>query len=354
MVKGKCASTNDTCIHTHATWIYSVWLQLLSRDQQTSAVVKLHLDQFSVEESHGGTQPEILWHETSTAWINITDVYYFMQSSDTATMTRLIWSSEKVNGYRHLFLVEKAVDQQEARVTQLTDGEWCCVNRPLYVDEARSLVYFSAKMHTPLETHFYVTPYSHQQQHQPTLLTKLGFSHTVTMDSPDYFIDCFSTIHDPQVTVVQKLSHSKANAAALDGISLLIPVSLKSSCETPPSPPSSTTNFMGDYRCENRRHSTDQLARDLELTRNRKMSKYSDSVEPNGEIFSFATSDGNCFATCPLKTTKLTTSYYQVRSSMDVCINPTAMSQGKAIPHCCTFMVGLLRSWLSMSLSFLV
>ncbi|KAK4514934.1 Myblike DNAbinding domain-containing protein [Mucor velutinosus] len=285
----------------------SVWLQLLSRDQQTSAVVKLHLDQFSIEEEnrtgHNGIQTEILWHETSTAWININDVYYFMQSSDTATVTKLIWSSEKVNGYRHLFLVEKSVDQQEAQVTQLTEGEWCCVNRPLYVDEARSLVYFSAKMHTPLESHFYVTSYSHHQHRpcQPTLLTKLGFSHTITMDSPDYFVDCFSTLHDPQVTVVQKLSHTKANPVVLDSISLLIPVSLRSDCETPPSPPSSTTNLIEGNNYEICRYSTDPLIRDLEHTRESNMSKYNDSVEPNGEIFSFTTSDGEKLYGCLYK-----------------------------------------------------
>ncbi|KAL7315947.1 hypothetical protein PS15m_005106 [Mucor circinelloides] len=280
----------------------SVWMQLLSRDQQTSAVIKLHLDQFSVEEKdlgHDSIQTEILWHETSTAWINITDVYYFMQSSDTATITRLIWSSEKVNGYRHLFLVEKYVDEQEAKVTQLTEGEWCCVNRPLYVDEARSLVYFSAKMDTPLESHFYVTSYSNQHPpRKPTLLTKLGFSHTITMNSPDYFIDCFSTIHDPQVTVVQKLNHTKANPVYLDGILLLIPVSLKSDCEIPPSPPSSTSNLMGGYAHEKFRCSADQLTKDLEHTRDNKMSKYNDSVEPNGEIFSFTTSDGEKLYGC--------------------------------------------------------
>ncbi|KAL9547276.1 hypothetical protein MBANPS3_006245 [Mucor bainieri] len=282
----------------------SVWLQLLSRDQQTSAVIKVHLDQFSVKDKNqnDSIQTEILWHETSTAWINVTDVYYFMQSSDTATVTKLIWSSERVNGFRHLFLVEKSVDQPEAQVTQLTDGQWCCVNRPLYVDEARSLVYFSARMHTPLESHFYVTSYSNSHHHHhPTLLTKLGFSHTVTMDSPDYFIDCFSSIHDPQVTVVQKLSHTKANPVALDGISLLIPVSLKSDCETPPSPPASATHFVASFSHECRRLITDPLTRDLEHSRDNKMSKYKDSVEPNGEIFSFTTSDGETLFGCLYK-----------------------------------------------------
>jgi hypothetical protein len=208
-----------------------------------------------------------------------------MQTSSTATVTKFIWSSEKVNGFRHLFLIEKLVNQKDAKVTQLTDGEWCCIDRPLYVDESRSLVYFSAKMHTPLESHFYVTSYHNHQQSTPKLLTKLGFSHNITMNSPDYFIDCFSTIHDPPVTVIQKLNHTKANSVSLDGLSLLMPVSLKSDCETPPSPPPSNNSI------EQRRNSNN-FAKNFQHMEEGKTSKYKDSVEPNGEIFSFTTFDG--------------------------------------------------------------
>lgn len=182
-------------------------------------------------------------------------------------------------------MIEKSVDQKDARVTQLTDGEWCCIDRPLYVDESRSLIYFSAKMHTPLESHLYVTSYHNHQQSTPKLLTKLGFSHNITMNSPDYFIDCFSTIHDPPVTAIQKLNHTKANSVSLDGLSLLMPVSLKSDCETPPSPPTSNNSI------EHLRNSNN-FARDFQHIEEGKISKYSDSVEPNGEIFSFTTSDG--------------------------------------------------------------
>lgn len=190
-----------------------------------------------------------------------------------------------MNGFRHLFMIEKSVNEKDAKVTQLTDGEWCCIDRPLYVDESRSLVYFSAKMHTPLESHFYVTSYHNHQQSAPKLLTKLGFSHNITMNSPDHFIDCFSTIHDPQVTGIRKLNHTKANSVSLDGLSLLMPVSLKSDCETPPSPSPSNNSIE-------HRHNSNNYARDFQNLEEGKLSKYSDSVEPNGEIFSFITSDG--------------------------------------------------------------
>ncbi|KAI8637275.1 hypothetical protein BD408DRAFT_424779 [Parasitella parasitica] len=272
----------------------SAWLQILSRDQQTSAVIKLHLDQFTTTVDNlcsDIVRTEILWQETTTAWINVTDAFYFMQSSNTAAVTKFIWSSEKMNGFRHLFLGEKSVDDEKTKVTQLTHGEWCCVDRPLFVDEARSLVYFSAKMHTSLESHFYVLSYHNLDP--PMLLTKLGFSHTITMDSPDYFVDCFSTIHDPQVTVVQKLNHTLTNSVSVDGLSLLMPVSLKSDCETPPSPPQLPTLPQDDH--------TSQFLKNFEHSRTSKMSRYSDSVEPNGEIFSFTTSDGEKLYGCLYK-----------------------------------------------------
>lgn len=243
----------------------SVWLQILSRDQKQSSVLKLHLSNLEIE---------ILWEETSATWINITDVYYFMQTSTTEHV-QMIWSSEKDNGYRHLYLVDKPRHQPHSTITPLTQGDWCCIDRPLYIDESKSLVYFSAKLHTPLESHFYVLNYTTKSP--PKLLTRLGFSHTVTMNSPDYFVDCFSTLHDPQVMMVQRLDHTKL---AADRFGLLMPVALKRQVETPPSPPTSilnhvplSNNFFSYYHQE-------------------PPTKYQDCVEPNGEIFSFHTSDG--------------------------------------------------------------
>lgn len=253
--------------------MFSVWLQILSRDQKKTAVLKLDVCQFSKDSNETKqSEIEILWEEENTNWINVTDVYYFLSTSS-ANHARMIWSSEKGNGYRHLYYVEKRKGQKESSVRQLTEGEWCCVDRPLFVDESRSLVYFSAKLHTPLETHFYVLNYSTRQT--PKLLTRLGFSHTVTMNSPDYFIDCFSTLHDPQVTMVQRLNHSIGRA---DRFGLLMPVALKRQVETPPSPP--FINSILNHAPFNHYSQTPPT-------------KYQDSIEPNGETFSFNTSDGN-------------------------------------------------------------
>ncbi|RCH92005.1 dipeptidylpeptidase, partial [Rhizopus stolonifer] len=252
-----------------------IWLQLLSRDQKQAALVKLVLTSHAIE---------ILWQETNSSWINITDVYYFMQTLSSVHHVKLIWSSERVNGYRHLFLVEKYSHESNSRITQLTQGEWCCVDRPLFVDESRHLVYFSAKMHTPLESHFYVVSYDRPES--PRLLTQLGFSHQVSMDSADYFIDCFSALHHPQVILIQKLNHTPIS---IEKSALLMPVSFKKQepvyTRPPPSPPPS-------FRFEDAFLSPETQLLDYALI-------YNDRV--HGEMFSFTTLDGTPLYGCLYK-----------------------------------------------------
>ncbi|KAI8975118.1 Alpha/Beta hydrolase protein [Mycotypha africana] len=319
----------------------SIWLQLLSRDQKKTVVIKVALSQFSEAAfTVNPTEAEILWEETSSTWINISDAFYFMQQSSNNNSTRFIWSSEKMNGYRHLFLVEKRRDDAIPKIKQLTTGEWCCVDKPLFVDEERSLVYFSAKKHTPLETHFYVIPYdsNHHREVEPVLLTRLGFSHQVTMISPDYFVDCFSTLHDPQVVTVQKIKHDEPTTTPVRiGCSALImPVVLKKHCcccnETPPpSPPSYDAHEYCQsnhaYRYHHRRrsssirfhtvHGPDPLeAEDAFCTMASSIYRYcrqGDGLEQkldvdqqrtqqlNGEIFQFTTSDGELLYGCLYK-----------------------------------------------------
>ncbi|KAI8368707.1 Alpha/Beta hydrolase protein [Blakeslea trispora] len=250
----------------------SLWLQLLSRDQKQTAVIRLFVSHASVQPTDMETTDaiEILWEETSDCWINISDVFYFFQPTSDAL--ELIWSSEKDNGFRHLYLVRKRTGQP-SEIRALTTGEWCCVDRPLYVDEARSLVYFSAKLHTPLETHFYVIDLVHPST--PSLLTQLGFSHQVTMDSPDCFIDTFSSLHSPPVTLVQKINQE---------VALLMPVpsSFNLQAERPPSPPPVVQDAF-DYENGFLLH---------EKPIQGQMSIMTDTVEPKGDIFEFDTSDG--------------------------------------------------------------
>ena len=225
------------------------------------ALVKLYPSQFTSTPTHNTPETEILWEEHSTKWINITDVYYFFSICDSSDTVKFIWSSERENGYRHLFYVEKSSSSTTSSIKQLTTGEWCCVDKAIYVDEAKDLVYFSAKKDTPLETHFYVCNY--KQPHEPRRLTALGFSHTVTMNSPDYFVDCYSTLHTPQSILVHNIKES--TSALLYTVPLLKrPIDYINNAINKQNGPSSTSTCT-------------------ELITN---------FVPNGEIFNFTTCDG--------------------------------------------------------------
>ncbi|KAI8977946.1 Alpha/Beta hydrolase protein [Pilobolus umbonatus] len=223
-------------------WIgENVWVQLLSRDQKRTAVIRIEYEQFEEDIQH-----EILWQETNEYWINVTDVYYFMESS-------FIWSSEKT-GYRHLYHV------QASNVTQITSGEWSCVDRPIYVDEEHQLVYFSAKADGPLETHLYVVSLVTLEMKR---ITPLGHSHTITIANNRYAVDCYSSLHQPPTYAIHKL-----NLTYIEKSVLLLP------------------NQSGIPRIQPSRHDTLSLEK---------------SFLPNGEIFSFTTSDGITLYGCLYK-----------------------------------------------------
>lgn len=240
----------------------SIWVEILSRDQKRSALLKLYPEQFTTTKDNNNNnnlKTEIIWEETSQYWINVTDVFYFLDNTlpeSSKDIVKLIWSSEKVNGHRHLFYVEKKRQDPTSFVRQITFGNWSCIDKSIYIDQTRNLVYFSAKKDTPLESHFYVTTIN--VVNEPKLLTKLGFSHHVTMDSPDYFIDCFSSLCQPQVTMIQKINHLDYR---LSQVALVLPVLSKEQ----------TTTDLSD--------STDQ-------------SCTLEDMIPNGEIFNFKTHDG--------------------------------------------------------------
>jgi hypothetical protein len=212
------------------------------------AFIRLHYSQFITKQDEDmPPTTEIIWEETSNDWINITDVFHFINSETSQDCTSLIWSSEMTTGYRHLYKVTKYTNENKATHVALTSGEWCCVDRPIHVDEARKLVYFSAKKDTPLETHLYVVNFT---AHLPPIqrLTQLGFSHTVTITSSDYIVDCFSHLHHPPVTCVNRINH--------DPLPRLEPCALLLSVPT-----------------------LDKADNALDII-------------PNGEIFDFKTSDG--------------------------------------------------------------
>ncbi|KAI9311785.1 dipeptidyl peptidase IV N-terminal region-domain-containing protein [Dichotomocladium elegans] len=205
----------------------SVWAQILSRDQKRTAVLQISYHQFLAEIEHDPYRQErtdikILWEETSSTWVNVSDAFYFLKSS-TGDSVDFIWSSEKT-GFRHLYYVSRR-PSMEATVTQLTSGDWSLMDHPLYVDERRKLVYFMAKNDTPLEAHLYVTLYEHTSKKSThnhnhnyhhvrpmARLTRLGHSHNISMNAEaGIFVDSFSSLHHIQTVVVQRLQYHGLN-----------------------------------------------------------------------------------------------------------------------------------------------
>ncbi len=82
--------------------------------------------------------------ENDPYWINVNDDLYFLKDGQ-----RFLWASER-SGYRHIYLY----DFSGKEPLQLTKGEWE-VSQVERVDEAKGVVYFTAKEKSPLEQHLY-------------------------------------------------------------------------------------------------------------------------------------------------------------------------------------------------------
>lgn len=175
---------------------------------------------------------EELWSETQQTWVNVSDAYTFLDADNnrgdgdddttgtaSSSSTTFIWSSE-ISGYRHLYYVTKSSNSNTSTIQQLTSGDWCVIDKPIHVDQKRQLVYFMAKMDTPLESHLYVTTYGgtydteqlgQHRQHRPIRrLTSLGYSHSIEISpSFDVFVDQASCLHQPNGIVIRRLHYNQ-------------------------------------------------------------------------------------------------------------------------------------------------
>ncbi len=122
--------------------------------------------------------------EKDAYWINVRDDLHFFHDG-----RRFLWSSER-SGYRHLYLYN--VDGTQ--IAQLTHGDWE-VSRVVSVDEARSLVYFTATKKTPLERQLYRVALDGSGLMQ---ITQQAGTHMVNF-APDSgaFVDMFSNATTP-------------------------------------------------------------------------------------------------------------------------------------------------------------
>src|SRR5207244_5464287 len=61
--------------------------------------------------------------------------------NDCAGSTKFFITTE-ATGFRQLYLVTKHPNVSESTVRQITAGDWSIVDRPIFVDTRRELVYF--------------------------------------------------------------------------------------------------------------------------------------------------------------------------------------------------------------------
>ncbi|CAG8547105.1 8887_t:CDS:10 [Funneliformis caledonium] len=224
----------------------SVWVQFLDRLQKRTAIVKIPICNFMSMAEYQQTcgqyddlcisRIEVVFEESSDVWINVTDICYFFNDDNdfgnprsgthlaspsplTHTLqtplspTKLFLTSES-SGFRHLYLVVKpSVSSPNYHIRTITSGNWPIVDKQIYVDTKRQLVYFTAKKDTPLETHLYVASYSEDADSSKVIrLTELGYSHIVVMDVKcERYLDWFSSISEQPRCSVRYLVWDKGS-----------------------------------------------------------------------------------------------------------------------------------------------
>jgi dipeptidyl-peptidase 4 len=182
-VSGGTATLMDTGTETNQYIPRVNWL----RDSKRLAIERLNRKQTQLElllaDADTG-RSSVLLTEKDAYWINVADDLYFLKDGK-----RFLWSSER-SGYRHLYLY--GLDGKEA--AQLTKGDWE-VSGLEAVDDAKGMVYFSARQKTPIEKHLYRVGLQGTGFQR---ITKQEGTHTVQF-SPDAgaFLDTYSNAMTP-------------------------------------------------------------------------------------------------------------------------------------------------------------
>ncbi|KAF9905525.1 dipeptidylpeptidase [Lobosporangium transversale] len=195
----------------------SVWVQILDRRQQVTAIIVIPLECFmSVAEKSDSSEEiedklasriRVIHEEQSKYWINVTDIIHILPSehhitdnhsmgaqSEEGALIQFIIPSERT-GYRHLYLVTHSF-KFGSTVRPITAGQFQVVDKQITVDPSRQLVYFTAKRDSVLETHLYVASYARSARPENMKrLTELGYSHQAIVDvEKDRFLTMYSSM----------------------------------------------------------------------------------------------------------------------------------------------------------------
>jgi len=146
---------------------------------------------------------KILIDERSNTFINYNGKKYRYDINDGE---EIIWSSER-DGYNHLYLFDGKTGKIK---NQITKGEWA-VNRVIFVDEDKKQVIFSGNGRNPGEDPYLNNYYKINFDGSELLdLTSGGSNHRASFsEDKEYFVDTYSRIDLPPVTVLRRTSDAK-------------------------------------------------------------------------------------------------------------------------------------------------
>jgi dipeptidyl-peptidase-4 len=147
---------------------------------------KLKLLKFDIKTG----KKEVLYAEEQLPWINLHDCFTPLDKGITKYSGGFIWASEK-SGFRHLCVH----DANGTCLGQITEGEWM-VEQIAGVNEAAGIIYFTATLDGPLESHLYYAklyPIENNPLQAPVRLTNGKGKHSVVLD---HHLQNFVDIHD--------------------------------------------------------------------------------------------------------------------------------------------------------------
>ncbi|CAN8252168.1 unnamed protein product [Cochlearia groenlandica] len=161
--------------------------QVLNRSQS-----KLKIISFDIKTGQGN----VILTEESNVWVTLHDCFIPLEKVPSLSKSSggFIWASERT-GFRHLYLYES----DRTCVGAITSGEWM-VEKIEGVSEQSCMVYFTATLDGPLETHLYCTKLEAGDvtRFQPVRLTHGKGKHTVVLDHQmKNFIDIHDSVDSP-------------------------------------------------------------------------------------------------------------------------------------------------------------
>jgi dipeptidyl-peptidase 9 len=168
----------------------SFLLQLVDRKQQQLKIAQVNVSQHMAEltvnpvTTGSSSAMQIVHEESSDIWINTTNIFAVLSDNDT-----IVFASERT-GFRQLYT--KKLSQGTAAVDTCISGsessEFVVLDAPIRVDEKSDLVYFSAKIDTPLESQLCAARLSASNGVQVQRVTEAGCSHSFMLDQSMRFV----------------------------------------------------------------------------------------------------------------------------------------------------------------------